>query len=242
MRGMLDSTDPFSIPAGYPMVAGYDDGAASSWTRPTLPSGGWARFANSTRVHIAVANFIKGANVYDCEKGDFTISQLVEVIHVARQNGDNPTGYFSTSQWDAVLDAFAVAHEPLPSHGFWVASWPAGFGPADKTIPTATPSGRPALAVAHQYAGSNWEGHNYDASVVADYWPGVDSVPQPPQPIVIPPAPIPESYRIWSFSVTPDDPLRPIGGEMRFSDALQGAQQYIVTHPGSLVDICTEES
>jgi hypothetical protein len=58
-----------------------------------------------------------------------------------------------------------------------------------------------------------------------------------------PPPPVPESYYIFSFEVTPDDPLhRPLAGAMRFTDALQAARQYETDHPGSVVRITEEVS
>jgi hypothetical protein len=102
--------------------------------------------------------------------------------------------------------------------------------------------------------GQNWpEGagprmvwHPYTASIIGWGYPqNWDDQPGPivPQkPPVVPPVtpPTPEPMFIFSFEVTPDDPLRPIAGAMVFSDAIVAARAYIAAHPGSKVKVITE--
>lgn len=64
--------------------------------------------------------------------------------------------------------------------------------------------------------------------------PAPAPTPQPtPQPA---PAPAPiapeDAFYVFSFNVTPDDPLRPIAGAMRFADALAAANDYLKQHGG----------
>jgi hypothetical protein len=76
-----------------------------------------------------------------------------------------PTIYCSEAIWSSVQSAFAAAKVAQPQ--WWIAAY---SGPGAVLYPGA---------VAHQ-----WIDHGpYDESVVADFWPGVDTAPAPPVPI-----------------------------------------------------------
>lgn len=154
-RVMFDSVNAAAIPTTAQMVAGYVDGGFR-WS-----AADWARFPNAIKVRIAVASYVPGTHVYDCETGDFSPDQVADVVAIARDHGENPTVYMNASTWPAVRDAFARRYMSQPP--YWVASYPGGGA----VIPPG--------AIAHQYANSAMTGSDFDLSVVADFWPGVDS-------------------------------------------------------------------
>lgn len=155
-RTMYDAVTPSAIPTNAQMVAGYIDGAYV-W-KPA----DWARFPNAVKVRIAAFSVTNDGHVGDCEQGDMTPQSAVAWVRMRRRAGADPTVYCSEGAWAGVRQAFAAAGIPEPH--WWVASYPG----AGATIP--------AGAVAHQYADpANGSGGNYDVSVVADYWPGVDT-------------------------------------------------------------------
>lgn len=156
-RLMADSINPVNIPVGrFSLVAGYVDGPRSQW-----PQTGWTMHAgHSTLVRIAVFATTNAGVVLDVETGDATPAQAPGWVQKRRAAGVDPTVYCSMALWPAVRTAFQAALVPEPH--YWVAGYPGG-GPVI-----------PAGAIAHQYADSSTSGGNWDLSVVADYWPGVD--------------------------------------------------------------------
>lgn len=100
--------------------------------------------------------------VLDVETGDATPSQSVTWVHNYPGPNNEVTVYCNSSTWPSVRSAFQSAGVSEPS--YWVAEY-------DNN--PVIPSG----AVAKQYATGG-----FDKSVVADYWPGVDSSPTPPPP------------------------------------------------------------
>lgn len=152
-RLMYDSVNANAIPTNAQMVAGYVDGSFV-WS-----AAAWARFPNAVKVKIAAASYVPGANVYDIENGDFTPAEGAQAIMLARSHGENPTAYMSYNTWNAVKVAFASNGWADPP--YWVADY-------DNSPVLFTGS------IAKQYANSVINGANYDLSIVADFWPGVD--------------------------------------------------------------------
>lgn len=104
---MLDSVNPYSIPANAPIVAGYVDGLY------TWSPAGWARFSGQ-RVSITVKG-AAGARVADVEGGDLTPSEgrLWAAQEVAA--GRRPTLYVSRSEWPEVAG--------IAGCDYWIADW-----------------------------------------------------------------------------------------------------------------------
>lgn len=159
MRRMLDSTNPFDIPPGEAMVAGYVDGLYA-WSQE-----GWARFPNAVKVRIAVFSQTNDGHVADVESGDMTPAGAVQWVRMRRAAGVDPSVYCNLSTWPQVQQAFHAAGEPEPH--YWIALWN-----GDQSIPVG--------AVAHQFADPPSTGGHYDMSSVLDYWPGVDGVQPAP--------------------------------------------------------------
>lgn len=164
-RTMYDSLNPDAIPLDAELVASYIDGA-------NAPAPGWQqRFPSSRVVEIARNSTTNAGQVGDVESTDMTPQGAVAWVRLRRAAGQVPTVYCNDSTLPAVQAAFQAAGEPMPE--VWLAHW--GEAP-----------NLPAGAVAFQYANSTMTGHDYDLSVVADYWPGVDPAPDGS------PAPAPE--------------------------------------------------
>ena len=152
-RRMYDSVHPGLIPLDCQLVAGYVDGAYR-WTFAD-----WVRFAGKVTVPIAVSASTNDGIVLDVERFDATPAQAPGWVTMRRAAGKDPSVYCSQSVWPTVRNAFIDAQVPEPH--YWIAAYP-GDGPVV-----------PAGAVAHQ-----WVDHgDYDESVVADYWPGIDPAP-----------------------------------------------------------------
>jgi hypothetical protein len=161
MRTLYDSTNWSAIPTTAQMVAGYVPPSGFAW-----PQSAWNRFPNSIHVRITpqVSTTGVGVQVLDVEQGDATPAQAPGWVITQRRLGQIPTVYCSASLWGTVQAAFVSAGVPHPC--YWIAAYPGG-GP---TLPTLNG----ITAVAHQYADPATSGGDYDLSVVADYWPGVD--------------------------------------------------------------------
>jgi hypothetical protein len=153
-RTMYDAVTSSNIPAGATMVAGYADGLYANV--PAMR----ARFPHATVVTIAVRWTTK-AQVLDVETGDATPAQAVQWC--TRTMAATPNGqltvYCNSSTWPSVRAAFRAAGVTEPN--YWIAQYD-----GDPTIP--------AGAVAKQYRDPG----PYDLSSVADYWPGVDPLPE----------------------------------------------------------------
>ncbi len=157
-RTMYDSVTMANIYAGAQMVAFYVDGRYANGTACRQ------RFPNAIKVGIAVFPSTNDGVVLDCETGDATPAQCPGWVKMRRAAGIDPTVYCNTATWPWVINAFRSAGVPEPH--YWIAAYP-GIGAA--LYPGS---------VAHQYDDPG----PYDVSVVADFWPGVDSKPGPPPP------------------------------------------------------------
>lgn len=156
-RVLYDAVTVANVPAGATLVAGYDDGYYNNVAAFA------ARFPHAGIVSITVFASDNKGIVLDVETGDATPAQAPGWAKMRRHAGADPTVYCNSSTWQAVKDAFTNAGEPQPH--YWIAQY-------DGVAVI------PAGAVAKQYADRG----PYDLSIVADYWPGVDSAPPPPQP------------------------------------------------------------
>lgn len=177
MRLMLDSADAKSIPTSFNgqeprLIAGYVDD-------PRVKQGRWTaadwdlirrRFPNAVLVRICIWSDRYDADVIDIEPENNDAKKAVPWIKGKWARGKTPTVYcfsdagpegYRISDVRRECDAAGV-QRPL----FWITDWrrePSDFDPSgDSSI------------VALQYAGSAKTGGNFDASVVADHWPGVD--------------------------------------------------------------------
>ncbi|HWU22989.1 MAG TPA: hypothetical protein VN088_15745 [Nocardioides sp.] len=149
------------IPADAKMVAGYVD-AHYAWT-----AAHWARFPHAVRVRIAALATTDDGDVLDCEPGNCTPAESVDWVLMRRRAGKDPTVYCNQMDpgigWPAVRAAFKARGVPEPH--YWV---------ADYDGKQAIPAG--AIGKQYQNAG------NYDLSVIADYWPGIDPQEEPMAP------------------------------------------------------------
>lgn len=171
-RTMYDSIDANTVPASATMVAGYVDG---KWPSAAALK---KRFPHATLVEIAVFHTTDEGQVLDVETGDATPVESVSWVQMRRRAGADPSVYCNSSVLPSVVAAFKSAGVAQPH--YWIAHW--------DNVATL-----PAGAVAKQYANSKMVGHNYDVSVVADYWPGVD--PKPVPVVTKPPTAVP-SYQL----------------------------------------------
>lgn len=154
-RTMYDSTNPDDIPADAEMIAYYVDGLYA-WPQAWVD-----RFPNAVKVTISAIG-TKTAMVGDVEKGCiWPPANAVDWVLRARADGYDPTIYVNErNDWAptrAAFDRSGVAHPH-----WWVANYD-----GKQTVP--------AGSVAKQFAHPPMIGKHYDLSVVADYWPGVDS-------------------------------------------------------------------
>lgn len=158
-RTMYDSVVADHLPTGGDLYLAYVDGVYRNVDQVR------SRFPDKLVVTVTVLG--GDADIADCENGDLTPASSVAWVRRQRAAGKDPTVYTMEAEWDTCRAAFASAGEPEP-HWF-IAHYankqyqplPAGFVPSI-----------PAGAVACQYGG-DLPG-NYDASIVADYWPGID--------------------------------------------------------------------
>ena len=157
-RSMYDAIDALRLPIGGDLYAGYVDG---KWPSANAIS---TRFPHATVVRIATSPHTNDGVVLDCEPGNCTPEQAVNWVLMRRAAGVDPTVYCNQRDpitgWPAARAAFDTHDVPQPH--YWVADYD-----GDPTIP--------AGAVAKQFASNP----GYDASSVADYWPGVDPAPKP---------------------------------------------------------------
>ena len=167
-RLMYDSVTAAHIPPVSELVAGYIDGTYR-WS-----AADWSRHAGKVLVRVAVDPRTNDGHVLDIEPGNADASACVEWVRMRRAAGlaqatiycfsdAGPVGFRISD----VREAFRAAGEAEPL--YWIAQW-------DDDPSTFDPSGDPRI-IAKQYAGSAQTGGHYDASVVADYWPGVDEAP-----------------------------------------------------------------
>lgn len=155
-RMMFDGVQPSSVPAGAAIYAGYVDGNWPSFAALSR------RFPGALHVSICVTA-AHDARVLDVETGDASPAEAPGWAARQRAGGNPyPVVYMNASTWPAVRAAFADQGVAPPL--YWVAAY--------VTDPSEVPA-IPAGAVAIQY----YDFGGYDASVVADYWPGLDPAP-----------------------------------------------------------------
>jgi hypothetical protein len=165
MRQMKDSTNPAAIPVSTALVAGYVPPSRFAWS-----AAAWGRFTSSIHVSItpSAAKYGPGIHVLDVEKGDATAAQVPGWVLASRGNGQEPTVYTALANWATVIQACINAGVTVPQ--FWIAEWDGG-----QTLPSITVHGITYTAVAKQYADpAHGSGGDWDTSIVADHWPGVD--------------------------------------------------------------------
>lgn len=152
-RLMFDGVTPASVPAGAAIYAGYVGG---EW-----PSYAALAAAHPAALHVSIAvNADEDARVLDVESGDATPAQAPGWATAQRKGGNPyPVIYMDEANWPAVKAAFAGQGVAAPL--YWVAAY--------VKDPTKVPA-IPAGAIAVQY----YDYGGYDASVVADNWPGLD--------------------------------------------------------------------
>lgn len=180
MRTMADGVDASRLPLDIDLVAGYVDG------RYRWSPAAWARFGDRPQVRIATSPGTNDGNCLDVERYDASPADVPGWATRRRAVGVDPSVYCAVDTVAAVRAACADAGVAMPH--LWVAAWP-GIG--GQLYPGT---------VAHQYA--SYDG--YDASVVADDWPGVDPAQTPPvpPPPVQPPATTYPGESMRSDSVT----------------------------------------
>jgi len=153
---MADSVTAANLPAGFDLYAGYVDGRYANYNQIA------AMYPGKT-VGIAVFSTTNAGTVGDCENGDMTPQTSVNWVVMRRKAGITPTIYCSASAWPTVQRSFQTWGVAQPQ--YWIAAYP---GPGPVLYPGA---------IAHQWIDRG----PYDESVVADYWPGVDPAPSPPE-------------------------------------------------------------
>lgn len=157
-RLMFDGVTPASVPAGAAAYAGYNQGKYQS-----LP-GLVAKFPGALHVSICV-QATGSARVLDVETSDATAEEAPGWVTRMRAAGEPyPVVYCNEENgWAAVRAAFAAqaVSEPL----YWVANYV-----DDPTKLPAIPEGAIGIQF-YDYGG-------YDASLIADYWPGLDPAPE----------------------------------------------------------------
>jgi hypothetical protein len=155
-RLMYDGITPASVPSGAQIYAGYVGG---EW-----PSYAALAAAHPAALHVSIAvNAEETARVLDVETGDASPAEAPGWVSRQRADGNPyPAVYMNMTTWPAVKAAFAEQQVAPPL--YWVALY--------VTDPANVPD-IPDGAIAIQYYGYG----GYDASSVADYWPGVDPAP-----------------------------------------------------------------
>ena len=200
-RTMYDSTNPFDIPQTARMVAGYTDGLYA-WSFD-----GWKYHGAAVQVRICAVTVDMSAHVADVENGALTPAQGAQFVKGKLARGEVPTIYCSLSKVPTVMAAVRALGIADNRWLIWVADW--DNNPNSLALSSST-SGN---YVAHQYAGSAQTGHHYDLSAVADFWPGVESAPQPlpgPPPAPAPPPPAPPPPAPAPEPVPPSPPPSPV--------------------------------
>jgi hypothetical protein len=157
---MYDGVNAGTVPNGAWAVAGYVNGLYQSYDALV------AKFPSAVHLPISV-NSTGRAKILDVENGDAIPAQAPGWVADQRAAGDPyPVVYCNQANtWPAVKAAFAAQPGIAPPL-YWVAAYV-----SNPAVPPALPDG----AIALQY----YDFGGYDASVVADYWPGVDPAPQP---------------------------------------------------------------
>ncbi|WP_410667513.1 hypothetical protein [Amycolatopsis sp. cmx-4-68] len=146
------------------LVAGYIDKIKyTPWSAED-----WALFPDALKVKIVKKASTNDGHVLDVEPKDAEPEEAPGWAEMRRRSGfAHPVIYCNRSTWPKVKAAFAAQGVAPPL--YWI----------------ATASGKPEIpegAIAAQYLLDQEPG--IDISVVADFWPGVDSSPQTAEPEV----------------------------------------------------------
>jgi len=158
---MYDSVTAADIPSNAQMVAGYVNGTYQ-WSQ-----GGWDRFPHAVKVRIATRGNVDDGHVLDVETGAAAPVDAPGWLKMRARAGVQGTIYCSQSALNTVRARILQAGVPDPP--YWIARYD-----NVSVLPTVSP-GR--LAVAKQYINPPGSGGHFDLSIVADYWPGVDTAP-----------------------------------------------------------------
>lgn len=170
MRTMYDAVTARNILRKDPkpvMVAGYVDKIRlEPWS-----AADWALFPDAIKVRIVKKASTQDGHVLDVEPGDATPAQAPGWVRMRRAVGADPTIYCNLSTWSTVQQAFRDQGVAQPH--YWIAHY-------NNVVELPTLNG--ITAVAKQHSGDVPPG--IDINCVANYWPGVDSVPgsSPAQP------------------------------------------------------------
>lgn len=164
-RLMYDSTTPWDIPHDAEMVAYYLDG------RYAWPQAWLDMFPRAIKVGISAIGVAVG-QVGDVEVGCiWPPRNAVPWVRRSRAAGFDPTIYVNElNDWGPTRQAFIDAGEPEP---YW---WVARYNGV-----RVIPAGSVGRQFAHPHDGDGvadkpWEtGKHYDLSIIAAYWPGVDT-------------------------------------------------------------------
>jgi hypothetical protein len=191
------------MPAGAELYAGYDDG---NWPDAATIA---ELYPGKVIVRVTTDAGDNEGQVLDVENGDATPNQAPAWAERRRAAGQLPTVYCNLSTWPGARQAFDNAEVPQPS--WWIADW----GPAVTVLG----------AVAIQYAA----GPEFDESLVADYWPGVDPAPVPDEP----PSPVPTIPTVTEVpQMFEHDPVT--GGIWGTDENGDGFGLYGAPYPGGL--------
>ena len=194
-RMMYDGVNASSVPSGAAIYAGYVDGQWQSYESLV------AKFPNARHVSICVTAS-GSARVLDVETGDASPAQAPGWVARQRAAGNQyPVVYMNSSTWPAVKAAFADQGVAAPL--YWVAAYV-----DDASDVPDIPSG----AIGIQY----YDFGGYDASRVADYWPGLD------------PAPVSASSVLSEEDLVQIEPLSVHPGEYAFAFAPDKTEMVLV--------------
>ena len=177
-RTMYDSVTVSALPHDGDLYLGYVDGIYTHNNYNEVR----ARFPHKRIVKCTVTGGTLDAELGDIETGDMSPASGAAWAHRKVTAGQHPTLYMNASTWAAVKAE--VRKLGLTGKvSYLVASYDG------KAV-------IPAGAIGKQYIDHGPHGENYDTSVIADYWPGVDPAPKPaptpapkPAPVAPPPAP-----------------------------------------------------
>lgn len=181
LRTMYDAVTASNIPRSAAIVAGYvDQIVLKPWSVAD-----WNLFPNAIHVQIVKKASSIFGNVLDVEKGDATSAQVPGWLSRMRGMGFVPSVYTSYSNWNAVQSAVSAAGLTQPP--YWIADY-------SQNPVTWWPTLNGIDAVAWQYT----DFHNeYDLSLVAPFWEGIDNMALTPDDIAA----------IWAYQFSGFDPL-----------------------------------
>ena len=190
VRFMEDSANIERIdPATIDLIAYYVDGNY-------VPSNAaLARFAGKIHVPISVNPSGNLGVVLDGAPDNGPTGEEPGWVARRRRAGVDPTVYTSLSLWPTLIRA--MNDQGVAQPHWWIAEWNNRAEMIDG-------------AVAHQYQNN---GNNWDRSIVADYWPGIDPVhnqpppPAPPSRPAPPPGPTPAQLLLQAEQRNEEDDM-----------------------------------